>query len=75
MMDSVVVKLWRGSPECGSGTPGTVLSADGSGIVIACGESALRITELQKPGGKRLSAADFLRGTPVVPGQRFNVPA
>jgi methionyl-tRNA formyltransferase len=49
-----------------------VLAADGRGIVIACGAGALRVTELQKPGSKRLPAADFLRGSAVVVGQRFD---
>ena len=46
-----------------SGRPGEVLSADAQrGIVVACGEGALRLTELQKPGGKRLAAGEFLKG-------------
>lgn len=73
MLAGTPVKLWRGVAESGSGEPGTVLAADGSGIVVACGEGALRITELQKPGGKRLAAADFLCGFPLLPGQRFTV--
>ncbi len=43
-------------------TPGTVLSADESGVRIACGEEVLCVTELQRAGGKRLGAAEFLRG-------------
>jgi methionyl-tRNA formyltransferase len=39
-----------------------VLQADAGGIVVACGAGALRLTELQKPGGKRLAAAEFLKG-------------
>jgi methionyl-tRNA formyltransferase len=70
-LDGAVIKLWHGAAECGDGEPGKVMSADGSGIVIACGEGVLRVTELQKPGGKRLPAADFLRGFPVSPGQRL----
>jgi methionyl-tRNA formyltransferase len=66
------IKLWRAVPEAGVGAPGTVLAADGRGIVIACGAGALRVTELQKPGSKRLPAADFLRGSAVVVGQRFD---
>ncbi len=43
--------------------PGSVVQADGEGIVIACADGqCLRITELQAPGKKRMSAADFLRG-------------
>jgi methionyl-tRNA formyltransferase len=41
---------------------GTVLRADEDGIHIACGEGVLCISELQKAGGKRLPAAEFLRG-------------
>jgi methionyl-tRNA formyltransferase len=43
-----------------------VLCADAQqGIVVACGQGALRLTELQKPGGKRLAAAEFLKGFPL----------
>jgi methionyl-tRNA formyltransferase len=71
ILDGTTIKLWHALPESGTGVPGTVLAVDGRGIVVACGEGALRVTELQKPGGKRLSAADFLRGASVVAGQRF----
>ena len=49
--------------------PGTVLKADQDGIEIACavGET-LRITSLQAPGKKRMSAADYLRGHPMTSG-------
>jgi methionyl-tRNA formyltransferase len=55
--------------------PGTVLSADAQGVRVACGEGVLRVTELQRAGGKRLSAADFLRGFPISMGQCFNAHA
>jgi methionyl-tRNA formyltransferase len=61
------VKLWRGEATTGQGEPGQVLAADANGIVVACGEGALCLTELQKPGGRRLASADFLRGTPLKP--------
>jgi len=51
--------------------PGTVVRADGEGVLIACGRGMLLVRELQRPGGKRLAAADFLRGHPIEPGQRF----
>ncbi|MBU1236486.1 MAG: methionyl-tRNA formyltransferase [Gammaproteobacteria bacterium] len=73
-LDGVNLKLWRCVDEGGSGVPGTVLAADGRGIVIACGDGALRVTELQKPGGKRLSAADLLRGFSIALGARFQTP-
>lgn len=67
-----VVKVWTAQPERQSpadAVPGQILAADGQGIVVACGEGALRITELQRPGGKRLQAADFLRGHALQPDQ------
>lgn len=61
------VKVWRAEVVAASGKPGQILAADGQGIVVACGEGALRITELQKPGGRRLASADFLSGHPLRP--------
>ena len=62
---AVPVKIWQAGAVAGQGRPGQVLAADASGIVVACGEGALRLTELQKPGGKRLPAAEFLKGFPL----------
>lgn len=46
--------------------PGTILSADSSGVAVACGDGrALVITELQADGGRRMAAADYLRGHPL----------
>jgi methionyl-tRNA formyltransferase len=62
----VTIKIWKAEPAEGSGTPGKVLAADArQGIVVACGQGALRLTELQKPGGKRLAVAEFLKGFPL----------
>jgi len=66
-----VVKLWRARCVEGAGAPGEVLSAGAGGIVVACGEGALEIHELQRAGGKRLDAAAFLRGCPVGVGERL----
>ena len=71
------LKLWQAVAETAEGQvqvgaqPGTVLSADASGVRVACAEGVLCLTQLQRPGGKRLSAADFLRGCPLQPGQRL----
>ena len=59
----------------GTGAPGTVLSADESGVVVACGEGALRLVELQKPGSRRMPVGEFLRGFPVSAGERFDAVA
>jgi len=69
-----VIKLWQAHVETQAHgqAPGTVLSADAHGVRIACGEGALCVTELQRAGGKRLNAADFLRGFALTPGQCFD---
>ena len=46
----------------GSGHPGTLLQVDKSGLTVACGEGALRLTRLQLPGGKPLAVAQLLNG-------------
>ena len=61
------VKLWRVEVAPGNGRPGQVLATNAAGIVVACGEDALRITELQKPGGRRVTSADFLSGSALHP--------
>ena len=65
------VKVWRAHCAQGAGMPGTVLEAGGAGVKIACGKGALMITELQRAGATRLSAADFLRGFPIHAGARL----
>ena len=56
------VKLWRASVSDASGAPGTLLDASDDAITVACGSGALRITELQRAGGKRISARAFVQG-------------
>jgi methionyl-tRNA formyltransferase len=66
------VKVWRAAVAPGSpAPPGTILRADAQGIVVACRNGALRATELQRAGGKRLAAADFLHGLSLAAGERF----
>ena len=67
-------KIWRARVVEGRGEPGTVLAATAGGIRIACGEDTLEITELQRSGGRRLRAAEFLRGFAVAPGERLAIP-
>ena len=47
---------------------GQILTVNGDGVTVACGEGTLRLTTLQRAGGKRLAAADFLRGFDLQPG-------
>lgn len=59
-MDGVPVKVYRSRLAQGAGAPGTVLP--GKGLVVACGQDAVELLELQAQGGKRMNAADYLRG-------------
>ncbi|WP_332826665.1 methionyl-tRNA formyltransferase [Ramlibacter sp.] len=68
------VKLWRATASMqddGTAQPGTIVALDGHGVGVACGQGRLEVTELQRAGGKRLAAADFLRGFALAPGMRF----
>jgi len=69
-VDGTAIKFWNAELAQGQGEPGQVLAADAGGIVIACGEGALRVLQLQKPGGKRLAAGEFLKSFPLQ-GMRF----
>jgi methionyl-tRNA formyltransferase len=66
-----VIKVWRARCVARAGLPGEVLESGDEGILVACGEGALLATELQRAGGKRLAAADFLRGFPLARGERL----
>ena len=72
MLDGEPIKCWRGTVVDGIGGPGKVLVADEAGITVACGEGALRLTELQRAGGKRLPAVQFLHGKPLAAGRVFS---
>ena len=74
-LDGTSMKIWKAVPDANGGVPGTVLSANKDGIVVACGEGALRLCELQKAGGKRLVAGQFLAGTPIAVGSVFSLPS
>jgi len=63
-----VLKVLEGEVVPGSGEPGLVLDAS---LTVACGESALRITRLQRAGRAPVTAADFLRGFAVPAGRRL----
>ncbi len=65
------LKIWRVEVSEGAGEPGRVIRADKQGIVVGCGAGALKILELQREGGKRLAAGDFLAGCPINPGRQL----
>ena len=73
----VPLKLWRAHAEARDrqAAPGTIVAADAAGVRIACGDGNLAVTELQRPGGRRLPAAEFLAGMPLVPGVILAAPS
>lgn len=77
-LDGTPLKIWAAEPvdafARGDAQPGQIVDVSPDGVIVACGEGALRLTQLQKPGGKRLSVREFLTGSPLAPGQRFALP-
>jgi methionyl-tRNA formyltransferase len=71
-LGSETIKLWdyeiHGHQRLPDQRCGEILSIDNTGVLVACGEDALRLTSLQRAGGKRLPASDFLRGFPLQTG-------
>jgi methionyl-tRNA formyltransferase len=73
-LDGETVKLWTAHAETArmeQAVPGTILAVSDSGVTVAAIGSAVTVTELQRPGGRRLAVADFLRGFDLKPGQAF----
>ena len=71
-LEGARMKVYAAQPEQGVGAPGEVLVADAkNGLLVACGTDALRITELQMVGGKRMNACDYLRGHAIPVGSRL----
>ncbi len=69
------VKLWRAAPRADvpcAAAPGTVLAAGDGRLTVACGRGALDLVELQRPGGRRIDAATFLRARPLAVGARLD---
>ena len=78
------LKIWSARSEAGvtetgvnaelrDAPPGQVLAVSADGLRVACGAGTLNVLQLQRPGGKRLAVADFLRGFAVAPGDRFGL--
>lgn len=66
------LKVFAAEKANGRGEPGTVLEADPKkGLTVACGEGALKLTEIQMVGGKRMKATDFLRGHAIEVGTKL----
>lgn len=74
-LNGAPVKVWKAVLAPGYGAPGTILAVNKDGIVVACGEGALCLLELQKAGGKRLPVGQFLAGTPLATGSCLLLPS
>jgi methionyl-tRNA formyltransferase len=70
------LRFWRAHalPAVTSEVPGTVVAANADGLHIACGRGVLVVTELQRPGSRRLAASDFLAGTAIRTGEALVAP-
>lgn len=67
------LKVWQAEAIPGKGRPGEIQEAGAGRLVVACGEGALRLAELQKAGAKRIQAAAFLAGVKIPPGTRLDI--
>jgi methionyl-tRNA formyltransferase len=73
MLEDQPLKVMRAEAEREdpSGVPGSLMRCDKNGIVVSCGEGALRITEIQPPGKRRMNAAEYLAGHCLETGTLF----
>jgi methionyl-tRNA formyltransferase len=65
------LKLWMADAQPGVAEPGVIVQADAQGVVVGCGTGLVCLSELQSPGGRRLSARDFLAGHAGLTGTRL----
>ncbi|MGC2047757.1 MAG: methionyl-tRNA formyltransferase [Gallionella sp.] len=73
-LNGVTIKIWQAA-LCADeqGEPGKVLATDKRGISVGCGNAALRLEVLQRPGGKPQPVTQFMQAMPVRVGDRFTV--
>jgi methionyl-tRNA formyltransferase len=71
----MTLKIWRAAVAGDvPAQPGEIVSARGDGIVVGCGKGSLVLEIVQKSGGKKLSATEFLSGHSLQAGDRFESP-
>lgn len=66
-----LIKLWQASVVPVTGQPGEILTINNKGITIACKDTAICVTSLQRSGGQKMDAAQFLTGFPLTVGEFF----
>lgn len=73
---NTMIKIWLACPDGVDkklGEPGEVIKADEHGILVAAGSGAVRLVDIQPESRKRMSAADYIRGAGIAPGDRFDI--
>jgi methionyl-tRNA formyltransferase len=70
-LGSDTIKIWRSRPVDGNGKSGQMLHLSDGKLVVACGHGAVELLEIQRPGGRRMSAGDYLRGAILDPSARL----
>ncbi len=74
-IDGEALKIWRAAVNAAASdaavVPGTIVAVTADRLTVQCGGGALDLITLQKPGGKRMAVADFLRGATLQTGWRF----
>jgi methionyl-tRNA formyltransferase len=72
MPDGQRLKVLRVAVEAQSGSPGEILDVSGAGLLVATGEGALRLLDVQPAGKKVMDGASYLRGYPLAPGMSLS---
>ncbi|HKJ22503.1 MAG TPA: methionyl-tRNA formyltransferase [Gammaproteobacteria bacterium] len=75
-LEGAPLRIWQAHDLGGevSQPPGTLVGADARGMDIACGQGILRVTRIQRPGGRAMAVADYLHAHPLPPGTRLGTP-
>jgi methionyl-tRNA formyltransferase len=72
LRDGAPLKIWRAAAaerhEPPPAAPGTVVAAGPDGFVVTAGAGAVKVLEVQPASGRRMAAAEYLRGHPLAPG-------
>ncbi len=68
----IPLKIWQAEiAASAAGTPGEVIATGREGITVVCGNGTLLLKMVQKPGGKKMNAGEFLAGHPLQSGDHF----
>jgi methionyl-tRNA formyltransferase len=71
LLEGSPLKIWAARAVAGAGEPGIVLRADAEQLLVACGDGALALQEIQPAGSRRMAAAAFLAGRPLAAGTQL----